>query len=87
MELRDKIAESFRIARHEGEIKRFADGYSDADEVLQWVVEEFSEKLAGIFGVNMSVRVPKIMRPSWKPPVKRVNPECFYNLKSILEGE
>lgn len=38
-ELKEKIANAFKTAREEGVIRRFANGISDAEKVMEWVKE------------------------------------------------
>jgi hypothetical protein len=41
--IKEKIAECFKIARQEGEIRRFADGLFDAGDVLNLIIKALEE--------------------------------------------
>ncbi len=66
MDKREKIALRFEIARREGEVRRFADGSADADEVLALFTgppllsdEEIKEVLyGGSLKANMTLVIP-----------------------------
>ena len=52
MEIRELLAELFKLARQEGTLKKWADGLSDADEILQTPVSRRCKECGGSGGIQ-----------------------------------